>query len=251
MKRFTFFLLVYFCFASFIMAQEIDVGTADSDSKSTFESICGGGVKYISELIGGGKGSPTSRPKADFATSDLALEDIISFYVKKLKCDFRECTPPTDTCAVVLEDGFRQKPRLVDPKDKVNWNFRGRVVKAWHCSNCGVLKATPNNEEHHYSFSKIETSSTNLSDARLHKIFPNPSTGLVNLAITTAKEHGEVLIKVFDLSGKMVNQEIYQADPDSKFLAQMDLSALNTGVYLVSTFVDEQLIGTTKVTVEK
>ncbi len=251
MKRFTFFLLLFLGLGSFLMAQVVDVAIVDSESKSTFKSICGGGDKVINELITGGKESPVSRPKADFATSDLALEDIISYYVKQLKCDFSECVPPTDTCAVVLKDGFKKRPILIDPKDKLNWNFRGRVIKGWHCSNCGVLKAQPNNEEHHYSFSKIENSPDNLSKASLHRIFPNPSTGLVNLEVTTAKDHGEVVIKVFDLSGKMVNQEIYQADPDSKFLAQMDLTELNSGIYLVSTFVDEQLIGTSKVRVEK
>jgi len=65
------------------------------------------------------------------------------------------------------------------------------------------------------------------------KIFPNPSTGLVNLE-SSLMESVETTIHVHDITGKMVYQEDLGNLPEGYFLKTIDLSSLQSGIYLLN-----------------
>ena len=240
MKRFNFFLLLFLGFGSFLMAQELPVEP----------------VPIHITPIDCKKSANTPAQRIDNCTSRIngkteqeALAHIFAELMIKLSgaCNSSGCKP-AGTCK--LSKYKFSTDKLTTSHTADDWCFAGTTVINWTCSRCRTKAPDPNNQ-YNYSFSEIESPLDNHTEASLHHIFPNPSTGLVNLEVTTAKDQGEVVIKVFDLTGKIVHQEIFQADPDAKFMAQMDLSELDRGVYLISTFVDEQLIGTSKVSVEE
>ena len=244
MKRFNFFLLLFLGFGSFLIAQEMPVEPVPVQVASM---KCGAPPSLTFPTFIGSASTPSYACTSKTGkTEKEALAHLLSTHLARLSCNDVDCNPSDLTCKVKYD--FVTK-KLKTKHSATQWCFRGSVQILWHCPDCHKKVNNPNNE-YSFSFSEIENPFDNHTEANLHKIFPNPSTGLVNLEVTTAKDHGEVVIKVFDLSGKMVNQENFQADPDSKFLAQIDLSELNSGVYLVSTFVDNQLIGTSKVTVK-
>ena len=75
-------------------------------------------------------------------------------------------------------------------------------------------------------------------------VFPNPSNGLINLRLELQQaENGA--ITVTDLTGKMV----YQAGHTSNENIEIDLSSLDSGIYLVQ-FRGTDSIATRKIIIE-
>ena len=65
-------------------------------------------------------------------------------------------------------------------------------------------------------------------------VFPNPSSGLINIEINTDKDNeyeGEQFITVYDINGRIVHQNIF--DTANVKLFQADLSDLTDGIYIV------------------
>ncbi|HKK40180.1 MAG TPA: T9SS type A sorting domain-containing protein [Cryomorphaceae bacterium] len=64
-------------------------------------------------------------------------------------------------------------------------------------------------------------------------IFPNPSTGLVNLE-SSLLQSVETTISVHDVTGKLVYQENFGNLPEGYFFKTLDLSGLQNGIYLLN-----------------
>ena len=68
-------------------------------------------------------------------------------------------------------------------------------------------------------------------------IYPNPSSGIINIDMFTTKYIGsEVNVRVTDVLGKTVSGSIIK-DPNS-FVHQLDLSLNENGIYFVNIFND-------------
>ncbi len=68
------------------------------------------------------------------------------------------------------------------------------------------------------------------------KLFPNPTSGLVNIQVDNLNAE-EVILQVVDFTGKLVmNRELTR--PGAQFAEQIDLSNQSQGVYFVNIFLD-------------
>jgi hypothetical protein len=80
-------------------------------------------------------------------------------------------------------------------------------------------------------------------------VFPNPTSGEISLAITSAAE--EVLVlRIFDLPGRLVHSERIQAVQGSK-LIRIDLSDLGEAVYLLQITGELGSVHTSRLAVAK
>jgi hypothetical protein len=76
-----------------------------------------------------------------------------------------------------------------------------------------------------------------------YSIYPNPSSGLVNLEVINNGEEATV-VTILDLSGRVIYNESFNGDVDTK----LDLSNYTSGVYLVriqqggQTFVEKLML---------
>ncbi|MFN8277349.1 MAG: M43 family zinc metalloprotease [Chitinophagales bacterium] len=65
-----------------------------------------------------------------------------------------------------------------------------------------------------------------------YNVYPNPTSGLLNVDFVTDKTVENMQLAVYDLSGRMVHQEIIPAI-EGKYRATLDLSAEQKGIYQV------------------
>ncbi|KJD34904.1 hypothetical protein PW52_12395 [Tamlana sedimentorum] len=73
-------------------------------------------------------------------------------------------------------------------------------------------------------------------------IYPNPTTDFVTLKSTGLNFNNENSLRVFDYQGKLISK---QAITQNK--TQINLNYLNTGLYIIQVFVNEQLWNTYKI----
>ena len=73
-------------------------------------------------------------------------------------------------------------------------------------------------------------------------VSPNPTLGNLKITITNLSNKEKLRIKLHDVVGKEVLNESYQEE--------LDISALEKGIYFVSLYKDDQLLGTRKVVKE-
>jgi len=75
-------------------------------------------------------------------------------------------------------------------------------------------------------------------------IFPNPTSGIVTIAANQALE----TIHVFDVSGKLVHS---QTNITKQNNVEIDLSALNNGIYFIHAQTENGEVSKSKVVVSK
>lgn len=85
-----------------------------------------------------------------------------------------------------------------------------------------------------YEWTSVENESLNYE----FKLFPNPSTGLINIHLETDTE---ITIEVFDVSGQTM---FFKEDVKDKVV---DISALQKGFYIVKVKCDNKIIGVKKI----
>lgn len=99
---------------------------------------------------------------------------------------------------------------------------------------------------------KFEATVTSISENNLSsnlKVFPNPVINTATIE-TVLSERAEVLIEVFDLTGKIVFSENFGTQPAGAFNRQIDFDGINTGMYLLNLRVGESTV-VRKMTVNK
>ena len=79
--------------------------------------------------------------------------------------------------------------------------------------------------------------------------FPNPTTGEISLAVTSGTEEALVL-RIFDLPGRLVHSERIQAAPGDN-LFRLDLSNLGEAVYLLQLTGEHGSVLTSRIVVSK
>ena len=87
--------------------------------------------------------------------------------------------------------------------------------------------------------SDVTTAATDLTNGGRVNVYPNPCRNFLTVQITANEVDSEVAIEVFNLSGKSVYKENWN---DAGFNPEknIDLSALEAGVYLVQTISDNK-----------
>lgn len=94
----------------------------------------------------------------------------------------------------------------------------------WSCD--GTEGESTNSSNTEGQFDRLITSENLVT----FNVFPNPSTGLINISVDTDYEGVESII-IYDLSGRIINEFIFESA--SVKLFQTDLSDLPNGLYLI------------------
>lgn len=90
--------------------------------------------------------------------------------------------------------------------------------------------------------SQFENMDQNVATQKFVSIYPNPSTGIVNLDFSAFAE-ATLQVQVFDLSGKMMyNNQFSNTNGET-----ISLSHLNKGVYLLKVLIDNETVEVQKV----
>ncbi len=83
------------------------------------------------------------------------------------------------------------------------------------------------------------TSTTKIEDtSEAIKIFPNPVTDIANISINL-KNSQPVTIRIFDLSGKLINQIVDPAQTEGTIVKSINMGHLNKGVYIFHVTIGE------------
>jgi len=85
----------------------------------------------------------------------------------------------------------------------------------------------------------ITSSNKDLLNPASIKAFPNPATDMLNVDLTAIEMTGEVTMRVFDSSGRLVKSEVQQANP----VMQLSTSNLQTGYYTLQLSNGRYIIG--------
>lgn len=139
---------------------------------------------------------------------------------------------------------------------ETHWCFSGTYKFSWECGDCEEVTSDTDDTEREvedlaFSFSEPTTPKPGTTKASLQKIYPNPSNGILYLDLDIDQADSKVLLLLSDLSGKTIQQEEYNDVPRSVFHIDTDVSGQQNGLYLLSVYVNEQLIGTSKVSIQK
>lgn len=83
-----------------------------------------------------------------------------------------------------------------------------------------------------FSSFPISGDGSQVAEALSLHVFPNPATSVLNVQVQTNKR-AEIDIRILDVTGKVVNQPSANRVVESNLLQQIDISALNYGVYVL------------------
>ena len=76
--------------------------------------------------------------------------------------------------------------------------------------------------------------------------FPNPTNGIIHVAHNIPREEGNLNVMIYSIHGKRV-----LTVQDLPLHGEIDASSLHNGLYVLSSFVDGQLISTKKIIIQK
>lgn len=120
-------------------------------------------------------------------------------------------------------------------------NFRGTVdFDPSVASSFNITNLSSNSDDVFVSIFSVDKSTLSIEERSLDKfiISPNPTTGIVNIR-NTSNEHMNK-IQVYDLNGKkMMDVELSQNNLSE---SQLDISFLNSGIYLIKISNDRQSV---------
>lgn len=103
----------------------------------------------------------------------------------------------------------------------------------------GTFNVSFNSATGEYAFIDPATSSRDFLKASEIKVFPNPTTELINIDLSAVELTGEVQLSVFDLSGKMV---LSQRKPVNGII-QLNVNQLQAGNYLLQILNEKIIVG--------
>lgn len=247
MKRFTFFCLLIFLSSNVAIANIDGITQITKDSsKCTDQTVFADTINYDSEH---------RLPKSDYP--DLtAVKDRIEEVIRKNMTCVNDCTFPDDNDCKPVIDSRDFSDLKIKGRGKF-WIYKGVARVKWHCSPCTEISNDDQNDKGFnntsipsFGIELLESPESN-STAKIQQIYPNPSTGIFYVDLTLEATNSEVLIRVSDLSGKMIREEIYQDLPATTFHTETDLSAQQNGLYFLSVYANEQLLSTSKVQIIK
>lgn len=102
-----------------------------------------------------------------------------------------------------------------------------------------------NSEEEAFRLEEI------ISEVSYWRIFPNPTSGQTELEINTSEAVREVKLIARNIAGQIVYEKDYGASAKGTFKARADLSVLSNGWYMLSVYLDDELLGTEKIAISK
>ncbi len=194
-------------------------------------------------------------PKSEYSEDEAKAQfeaDMLTGY----SCDNSNCRRPAlFNCSPAITSSPNPRSR------GENWCFKGTVK--WKCTDC--TRIVDKEEEEPLPEDGFQTNeqdlkinidqdihdNSNPSYGHIESVFPNPSSGVVRFQLRTEQEQTE-LIEVFihDLQGKQLRTKQYRDIPASLFNAQIDLTDLAPGIYLMTTNIDGIPIGTNKIVIQ-
>lgn len=102
----------------------------------------------------------------------------------------------------------------------------------------GIYEITVNTGTGDYSFIEGDATTEVLSSSFV-KVFPNPTSNLLNISIEAKEMQKDITIQVMDLTGKVIEVKEF----DSANQISIDVSAYNTGMYIVQISSDKYIVG--------
>ncbi|MEM7513663.1 MAG: FG-GAP-like repeat-containing protein, partial [Bacteroidota bacterium] len=96
-------------------------------------------------------------------------------------------------------------------------------------------------------------SSTSLGDVHTGfdvNLFPNPSSGTINLAIATTFK-AELTVEMLDIQGKLLSQNILELGPSTQIKIEIPTHSLSNGLYLLRLVEDNRLVSLHRVNIAK
>ncbi|MEM9921486.1 MAG: T9SS type A sorting domain-containing protein [Bacteroidota bacterium] len=203
-------------------------------------------------------------PKADYPTSAQAAEQFYQDVLSTVKCDNSNCSiPDRFDCEAVL---IKVLQRPTASQDSTNWCFFDNVTIEWKCTPCTRIrtkdKDVPSEEPEPERRTGLDANGPKVSyvefhelellkaPASIHKVYPNPTSGILHLKLNVAVPDSKVVMTISDLSGKTIRQKAYADVPVSLYHIQTDMSDQANGLYLMSVRVNDKLISTSKVSVQ-
>lgn len=209
---------------------------------------------------------PICFPKAQFPDSMAAYDGLIFHLDEIVDCNEENCPPGRQIGCKPIFNGFSIFPTLNCVGNK--WCFSGLTTFSWSCTDCVIVdpKEFPGTgptggpgpsggagtfNSGAYTFEELPSSTNTSPVAQLKNMYPNPSSGVFYLDLILKVPDNQVLIKTSDLTGKVVQETEFKEVPKSLFQAQTDLSAQSNGLYLMSIYVNQELIETKKIKVQK
>jgi starch-binding outer membrane protein SusE/F len=103
----------------------------------------------------------------------------------------------------------------------------------------GTYGVTLNSNTGDYAFGDPITSTTDLLDPASIKAFPNPARDVLNVDLSAIDMKGEVTLRIYDISGKLLQTEVQQGAPQMK----VGIASLPSGFYAINISNGRYIIG--------
>lgn len=212
---------------------------------------------------------PLCYPKADYDSSYFKIleqfeKDLLTMVTCINNCpipDLFECHPEFVR--------FTQGGPLIETD--TDYCFGGTVKFEWKCSPCrrindvetepeneeapgendGELQNEENGHSSNYNFSPLQNISHTKNLGAIKEIYPNPMSDFFFANILVEQENSQVVLEVYDLSGQLVFDKMYEQVPRSIFNTRNTLTKVTNGIYILNVKINQQLVGTSKLTVQR
>ncbi len=103
----------------------------------------------------------------------------------------------------------------------------------------GTYGVTLNSATGEYAFGDPISSTQDLLKPSAISVFPNPAVSVLNIDLREVEMHGNVTLRVMDISGKLVHTEVQQADT----MLRLNIAGLQAGHYTLQISSDRYIIG--------
>lgn len=197
-------------------------------------------------------------PKEDYNNDiDQAKAQLTADLISGYTCEVDECARPAiSTCSPVVT----KLPGSLTQGDNA-WCFSGTA--RWKCTDC--TRITPDTiigepfppidhfradtdisidplEEHHIH------SAQSANAASIHKVFPNPTSDKVRIQVNTIDAQNSIRLILRNTAGQILQTKAYDHFGKTLYNTQMDITSLSAGMYFLQVEINDQLIGSSKVT---
>ena len=229
------------------------------DVLAQYEQSCGEGPISVSINLGnaGMCYSKLNHSSAADATAELK-KDVLAELVdcSNSNCTFRRIS----ACKAYLEESS-ESPFTIANIDSTGgaYCFTGFIGFSWGCTKClkdgeefpGGTGSVGANALPAFTVDEYPAFKSKSSIAEVEKVFPNPSTGMFRLSMNVLEDESQIRLQVSDLTGRVIQEEVHSGILASNFRTQIDLSQQGSGLYLLSIYVNQELIETRKIKVQK
>ena len=115
------------------------------------------------------------------------------------------------------------------------YDYFGQIYVATH--GRGMFKSSTFSESKELDYYPIISSEIEIEGI---SVYPNPTSDLLFLDFSVKNDGDNVLVSLFDIQGKLLNNLEFNNLLSGNYKKQMDFSYLNNGIYIVKIIVDNK-----------